>query len=100
MSLVDALHKNGTTIVMITHDMDIVAKYATRTIAMKNGEIVLDGNTREVFSNEQALKETYVTPPQCVLLSQKLKKHGLQEIIMDDQELADAIMAACREDRV
>ncbi len=98
MSLVDTLHKNGTTIVMITHDMDIVAKYATRTIAMKNGSVVLDGQTREVFANEQVLKDTYVTPPQCVLLSQRLRQNGLEEIIMDDQDLADAIIETCRED--
>ena len=96
MSLVDVLHKNGTTIVMITHDMDIVAKYATRSVAMKAGSVVLDGATRKVFGNEQVLKDTYVTPPQCVLLSQMLKDHGLQEVIMDDKELADTIIATCK----
>lgn len=97
MSLVDTLNKNGTTIVMITHDMDIVAKYATRTVAMKAGSVVLDGDTRDVFANTDVLKEAFVTPPQCVQLSQKLLKHGLPEIVMDAEELATAIVAACEE---
>jgi len=97
MSLVDKLHKNGTTIVMITHDMDIVSKFATRTIAMKAGKVVLDGPTREVFSNAEVLKDTFVTPPQCVQLSQKLKANGLQDVIMNEDELADVIIKACKE---
>lgn len=97
MSLIDVLHKSGTTIVMITHDMDIVAKYATRTIAMKSGNVVLDGDTKEVFSNSEVLKDTYVTPPQCVLLSQKLKDNGLDEIFLDEMKLADVIIKTCRE---
>ncbi len=97
MSLVDVLHKNGTTIVMITHDMDIVSKYATRTIAMKAGSVVLDGETAEVFSNTEVLKDTFVTPPQCVQLSQKLKQNGLQDIIMDEEELADIVVKTCKE---
>ena len=97
MSLVDVLHKNGTTIVMITHDMDIVSKYATRTIAMKAGSLVLDGKTSEVFSNTEVLKDTFVTPPQCVQLSQKLRADGLKDIIMDEDELSEIIIKTCRE---
>ena len=98
MSLVDTLNKSGTTIVMITHDMDIVAKYATRTIAMKAGSVVLDGDTRDVFASTDVLKEAFVTPPQCVQLSQKLLKHGLPEIVMDAEELAVAVVEACKEE--
>lgn len=98
MSLVDTLNKSGTTIVMITHDMDIVAKYATRTIAMKAGSVVLDGDTRDVFASTDVLKEAFVTPPQCVQLSQKLLKHGLPEIVMDAEELAAAVVGACKEE--
>jgi energy-coupling factor transport system ATP-binding protein len=98
MSLVNTLNKNGTTIVMITHDMDIVAKYATRTIAMKAGSVVLDGATKDVFANTEILKEAFVTPPQCVQLSQKLLKHGLTEVVMDAEELAHAVIEACKEE--
>ena len=97
MSLVETLNQNGTTIVMITHDMDIVAKYATRTIVMKGGEVILDGETHNVFASTEVLKAAFVAPPQCVQLSQRLIANGLQDIIMDEQELAEAVIQTCKE---
>ena len=97
MSLVNTLNQNGTTIVMITHDMDIVAKYATRTIVMTGGEAILDGNTRDVFSNAEALKAAFVVPPQCVQLSQRLVANGLKDVVMDANELAELVIEACKE---
>ncbi len=97
MSLVETLNQNGTTIVMITHDMDIVAKYATRTIVMTGGEVILDGETRDVFASADALKKAFVVPPQCVQLSQKLSANGLTQVVMDEKELADLIIASCGE---
>ena len=43
------LNRQGNTTVMVTHDMDIVAGYATRVIVMAQGKIVLDGQPEEVF---------------------------------------------------
>lgn len=97
MSLVETLNQNGTTIVMITHDMDVVAKYATRTIVMTGGSVILDGETRNVFSAADALKAAFVVPPQCVQLSQKLSANGLMDVVMDEQELAGLIIESCGE---
>lgn len=97
MSLVNTLNQNGTTIVMITHDMDIVAKYASRTVVMTGGQVILDGKTRDVFSDTDALKAAFVVPPQCVQLSKKLAANGLSETVMDAGELADLVIASCKE---
>lgn len=97
MSLVETLNQNGTTIVMITHDMDVVAKYATRTIVMTGGSVILDGETRNVFAAADALKAAFVVPPQCVQLSQKLSANGLMDVVMDEQELAGLIIESCGE---
>jgi energy-coupling factor transport system ATP-binding protein len=92
MELIKTLHKNGTTIIMITHDMDIVAKYAERIIVMKAGQVLMDGRTREVFSEFQQLKSAYVMPPQIPLLSLRLKDLGMKDIALDEQELTTAIL--------
>ena len=97
MSLVETLNQNGTTIVMITHDMDVVAKYAARTIVMTGGSVILDGETRNVFAAADALKAAFVVPPQCVQLSQKLSANGLTDVVMDEQELAGLIIESCGE---
>jgi energy-coupling factor transport system ATP-binding protein len=40
------------TIIMITHDMDLVYEYSTRVIVMNKGQIVYDGSKEKLFKNE------------------------------------------------
>jgi energy-coupling factor transport system ATP-binding protein len=56
--------EEGHTIIIITHEMPIVALYAQRTVALSQGRILLDGPTREVFAQPAVLAETFVKPPQ------------------------------------
>ena len=92
MSLVDTLHKSGTTIVMITHDMDVVARYAQRVVVLCKGEVKLDGPTREVFEHRQILGEAYVTRPQIVELADKLRAKGLTQLALTEEELSGLVI--------
>jgi energy-coupling factor transport system ATP-binding protein len=71
------LNKEGTTVIIITHDMKFVAETARRTILMAGGEIVLDGPTREVLYAVEVLKKNAIKPPQVVQLSVELKRRGV-----------------------
>lgn len=51
------LVKKGKTVIIITHDMDIVNEYASRVIVMKKGHLVYDGDPKELFSDEDRLNE-------------------------------------------
>lgn len=62
----------GHTIVIITHEMSIVAQYAQRVVALGQGRVLLDGTTREVFAQPDVLKQTFVEPPQITRLGQAL----------------------------
>ncbi|WP_459929601.1 ABC transporter ATP-binding protein [Desulfosporosinus burensis] len=73
MALISKLHAAGTTIIMISHDMDLVAQYAKRVIVMKEGGIMLDGTPGDVFSKEQILLDSAIIPPQLCRLSSQLK---------------------------
>lgn len=73
MALISLLHLAGTTIVMISHDMDLVAQYAQRVIVLKDGGILLDGSPHDVFSQEELLLDTAIVPPQLCRLSSRLK---------------------------
>lgn len=64
MAVMAQLHRDGRTIVIITHDMNIVAEYAQRVVVMANGRIVADGQPADVFVQETALREAYLRPPQ------------------------------------
>lgn len=62
----------GHTIVIITHEMGIVAQYAQRVVALGQGRVLLDGPTRKVFAQAELLKQTFVEPPQITRLGQAL----------------------------
>ena len=53
MSLMDQLKAKGITILLVTHDMDVVAKNCTRVIVVANKEIVFDGVPSDLFSEEK-----------------------------------------------
>lgn len=55
MSLLAALHSRGSTVIMVTHDMQLVAEYATRVIVMNEGAIAASGTVNDVFSDDAAL---------------------------------------------
>jgi energy-coupling factor transport system ATP-binding protein len=56
------LNEAGKTIILISHDMGVVAEYASRTIVMKDGGILMDAGTREVFSQPDFLEEASIEP--------------------------------------
>jgi iron complex transport system ATP-binding protein len=51
-------HERGRTIVMVLHDLNLAARYSDRIVAMKNGEIAVEGAPREVFTPSM-LAETF-----------------------------------------
>lgn len=75
MDLVARLNREeGVTVVMITHSMRTVARYAPWTVVMADGRIVADRPTRELFADEQALERWELEPPQPVALSNRLAR--------------------------
>lgn len=77
MEIVERLHAAGKTILIVTHQMSLVAEYASRTIVLCRGEILLDGPTREVFAQTEILEQTFIRPPQITQLAQRLAARGI-----------------------
>lgn len=80
--------EEGHTIVIITHEMSIVTAYAERTVALCQGKILLDGPTREVFSQPDVLAETFVQPPQITCLGQRLGDLGIPRDVLTVPEMS------------
>ena len=55
LALLTDLHRSGTTVVVITHDMTIVAEHATRVVALAAGQIVFDGTPAALFARPDLL---------------------------------------------
>jgi energy-coupling factor transport system ATP-binding protein len=80
------LNQNGTTVIMITHDMELIAEFTERLIVMGNGQILLDGSTREIFQETEILAETFITPPQVTQLAQSLHDIGFPPDVLTTDE--------------
>jgi energy-coupling factor transport system ATP-binding protein len=91
MNFLKKLNEMGHTIIIITHEMWVVAGWAKRTIAMAEGKILLDGPTKEVLSNADVLKRTFVKPPQITLLAQALYKYDMPKDILTVAEFMNNI---------
>jgi len=68
MELFYKIHKEtGKTIIIITHDMNLVYQYATRVIVMRNSRITYDGDKVKLFSSD-IYKENYLAKPEVLEL--------------------------------
>jgi len=94
MNFLKELWEEGHTIVIITHEMPIVAMYAERVIVMGVGQILLDGSTRDIFSQPEILAQTYVKPPQITRFAQELSSYGIPRDVLSVPEMLEAFMRA------
>lgn len=72
---------------MITHDVDLIARYAHRLIVLYRGQILLDAPTPEVFAQVAELRKSFVVPPIAAQLAQRLSGLGLPPDILTLEEL-------------
>jgi energy-coupling factor transporter ATP-binding protein EcfA2 len=72
MSLIDQLYRKGKTIIIITHDMPLVAEHARRVIVMNQGHIALDGTPEEIYGPTESRRNLSLRSPQVTLLAQCL----------------------------
>jgi len=89
VDLINGLQKEGKTVIMITHDMFLVADYAERVIVLSKGQILLDGTPAEIFSRPDILEQTYLSPPQITKLAQKLGDFGFPNNIITIDEFCE-----------
>ena len=83
------------TVILITHYMEEVIG-ADRVIVMDQGHVVMDGTTREIFSQVELLKKYRLDVPQVTMLAHGLKRRGLdiKEGILTTNELIEALEKA------
>ena len=89
VSLINDLKKEGKTVIMITHDMFLVADYAERVVVLSKGQILMDGTPAEIFSRPDILEKTYLSPPQITKLAQKLTDYGFPREITTIDEFCE-----------
>lgn len=84
--------EKGGTVLMITHDVDLIARYAHRLIVLYEGEVLLDGPTAEVFSQVEALKRSFVVPPVAAQVAAELTSVGVPPQVMTLEDLYQVLV--------
>jgi energy-coupling factor transport system ATP-binding protein len=77
MDRIETLHRQGLTIVLVTHSMDEVARLADRVVVMHAGRVVSEGTPQAVFAREDDLHAIGLDLPQAARLMRELRHRGI-----------------------
>ena len=96
---ISALHQEKKmTIILVSHSMEDMARYADRLLVMNHGEKVFDDSPKQVFKHYKELEKMGLAAPQITYVVHELREHGVE--IADDlttvAEARDAILKALR----
>ncbi len=69
--------ETGMTIILVSHSMDDVSRYADRILVMNDGSIAIDGTPKEVFKHRDELLEFGLALPQITEAMYKLREKGI-----------------------
>lgn len=83
MELFKKIHQMGTTIIMITHDMDNVIRYASDVLVMVKGEVVKACKPYELFMDEHVFSRLSIEEPLVIKTAKELNKTKKYHIPLD-----------------
>jgi energy-coupling factor transport system ATP-binding protein len=93
--IIRELHDAGVTMVIISHNMDDVARIATRAAVLHKGQLAMLGTPREIFSRGDELTAMGLDVPQTVQLCRALRAGGMNiPDCLTNEELCSAICKA------
>ncbi|MDQ0087841.1 energy-coupling factor transport system ATP-binding protein [Paenibacillus anaericanus] len=72
VKVLETLRSHVETVVIATHDMQLVAEWASRIIVMHQGQIIADGSKEDIFADEQLLRRAGLAQTQLMELSRVL----------------------------
>lgn len=79
LELLLKLNQQGTTILLVTHDMEFLSACAKRAIVMAKGHKVFDGSTSELFQDTHQLSDWGLIEPTALKISRQLASLGLKQ---------------------
>ena len=76
LDILDNLNKEGMSIVISSHDIEMVNEFAEKIFVLNNGEILESGDKHEIFSNKELLKKAHLKAPITTEILYTLKEKG------------------------
>ena len=90
MAAVTTFNRSGGTVILITHNMRLVAEHASRAVVMAEGQVAFDGAPGLLFERREILARAKLAAPAVVRLGQRLAPFGLKSGILSCAEFAAA----------
>ena len=76
LDILNDLNKDGMSIVISSHDIEMVNGFAEKIFVLNDGEILASGDKHEIFSNKELLKTAHLKAPIATEILYKLKANG------------------------
>jgi len=88
--ILQRLNESGTTVLIITHQIDYAAAFANRAVVLSEGKIKFDGRMNKLLSDKDLMKATSLEMPETTRLASLMSHHGIPPwlVKVDDLELA------------
>ena len=80
MEIMGEANRAGTTIILITHDMNLVAKYSNKIVVMDEGQVVFCGSKSEFFHDFPDIRSSTLVLPEIYELAQILRQRGIGQV--------------------
>jgi energy-coupling factor transporter ATP-binding protein EcfA2 len=90
MATVVAFNRAGRTVILITHDMRLVAECASRAVVLAGGRVDFDDTPRALFDHRSIMARARLATPPVVRLAQRMASHGLAPGVMSCGDFAAA----------
>ena len=93
-NICDYRTQTGSTVIIVSHSMDDVARLTDRLVVFNHGAIRFDGTPEEVFSQPEELRSIGLAVPAATELAMELKKRGLMlpNSIYTNEQLEKALL--------
>lgn len=78
--IINSVYLKGKTILLVTHDMDLIAKNVNRIIALKEGEIVYDGDKNNFFKNDKLIYDLNLEVPEVIRFVRRYNLKNLENV--------------------
>ena len=76
LNILNNLNKEGMSIVISSHDIEMVNHFADKIFVLYDGEIIAEGDRHQIFSDKELLKKAHLKAPVTTEILYKLKENG------------------------
>lgn len=90
--LVRRLHDDGRTVIIVSHDMALIAEVAHRVVALWDAEIISVGTAREIFADDSVMERTKLHPPQITEFSRRWPAASREKLALTVEEAVASLL--------